>query len=329
MEHCTTQFPLLEVAGIPYEMGYTHGAELRGLIDRSMAICREVLPVSFEQAMAYACRSLPYSRQLAPELMEEVQGIADGAGYTLEEIFTLNASLDLQLSQRRLKETPPPDCWTLAVKSGDRTFITWTAEDSPQWFEECILLKVRPAGGTPSLMWTFAGFVGRPGINPHLGLSAAAQLSDDCHDGLPYPFICRKVMDCQTTGEAITAIAKYHRMAGMAYTIADQSGEIATVETSARAVRVMENKPGWTASSGRWAKDRLGRIEEMLGECGPNVSLTDLQRMQADHGLGNLCAHDDSGLVSLCTFIGDVPAHTLWVTHGSSCENAYVEYTLY
>ena len=88
------RFPLLRIAGSPYAMGRMHGETAKTLITRSLAICREMLPVPFEQAMAYCAPSLAHAREAAPELMEEVRGIADGLGFTPAEIFTLNASLD-------------------------------------------------------------------------------------------------------------------------------------------------------------------------------------------------------------------------------------------
>lgn len=326
------RFPLLEVTGTPYQRGRAHGAALRQAIGRALAFCRDGgLPASFPDAMRYAGRSLPYCREHAPELLEEVQGIADGSGCAFEEIFTLNASLDLQLSARRM-DALPPDCWTLAVNADlmadDRTCVLWTAEDSARWFDCCVLLKMTLDSEWSILVWTFAGFVGRPGINRHLGFSASAQLVDDCGDGLPYPFLCRKILDCHSTGEAVAAITRYRRMSGMAYTIGDASGDLATVMTTAGSVRLLENRPGWTASTGWRPEERLARLEELLSAPERRLTPHNLRQIQADHGNGPLCGHADAGLITLCAFIADVRAQRLSVTYGSPCENAYVDYTL-
>jgi len=50
------RFPLLELAGTPYEIGYRHGTELRALIGQAMAVADEVLNVSRRTSVAYARR---------------------------------------------------------------------------------------------------------------------------------------------------------------------------------------------------------------------------------------------------------------------------------
>jgi len=204
----------------------------------------------------------------------------------------------------------------------------WTAEDSERWSEACILLEVRPDGGLPCLMWTFAGFVGRPGLNPYLGLSATAQSSPDCGDGLPYPFICRQVLQRKTTADAVAVVGNAQRMAGMSYTMGDRAGELATLVTSANSCRQVEHAPGWTAVAGWQSDERVQRIGELLQETALGTTLADLQRLQRDHGPGNLCAHGGSDLTTLCAFVADVEASDLWVARGSPCAQEHVRYHL-
>jgi isopenicillin-N N-acyltransferase-like protein len=323
------RFPLLEVSGSHYEMGLQHGRASKPVIERAIGVMGELLAVPHATACAYAAESIPYCREQAPELMEEMQGIADGAGLSFEEIFALNASLDLQLSGQKVQDYAGPDCWAAAV-GGERTqsggtYVLWSAEDIARWFDACILLKGQPEGGEPFLLWTFAGFVGRPGLNPHLALSAAAQWTEDIGPGMPYPLICRKALSCRTTAEAVQAISRYDRMAGMAYTIGDANGGLATLYTSARSVRVADEQPGWTACAGRWEAERIPRIAELLKPEGN--TLEDLQHLQRDHGAGNLCAHDGA-LAVLTMFICDVNERAMWLTYGNACESEYVRYSL-
>lgn len=325
IEQTARQFPLLEVGGTPYEMGLQHGTTLKPVIERSIEVMGELLAVPLKVACAYATQSIPYCREQAPELMEEMQGIAEGAELAFEEIFALNASLDMMLSGRKVRDYAGPDCWTAAVTQTGGTYVLWSAEDTARWFDACILLKGQPRDGQPFLLWTFAGFVGRPGLNPHLALSAAAQSAVDCGPGMPYPLICRKALNCTTTAEAVQVISQSHRMAGMAYTVGDANGSLATLYTTARTVRVAEERPGWTACAGRWEAERIPRIGELLKREGN--TLADLQRLQRDHGPGALCAHDGA-LDVLTMFICDVKERAMWLTYGNACESEYVRFTL-
>jgi len=342
------RFPLVEVSGTPYDMGYQHGSEFKALIVDSMKTFEGKLSVPKAKAVDYAAQSIPYCWERAPELMEEVQGIADGSGLSLEEIFVLNASLDIYGSSGRVKTFVAADCWTSAVNgkgaAEGKTFVTWTAEDSPSWLKSCVLIKVEPENGIPCLTWTFAGFVGRPGMNPYIGLSAGTLSSTDCDDGLPYPFVCRKVLSKKTVGDAVFAITTVKRMSGMDYTVGDTHGTIASIETSGRAHRVIHGTEGWIAYTGLTndggadklkthnvppkggkAELRLNRIGDILHENWGQNTLEDLERMQRDHGPGDLCAHGGS---TLTAFICDIKASKMWVAYGSPCEHEYIEYTI-
>jgi isopenicillin-N N-acyltransferase-like protein len=326
------QFPLLEVAGAPYAMGVQHGQAFRAEIARSLAIVGGLLPVPLETAQAYARQSIPYCQAQAPELMEEVQGIADGAGLTFEEIFTLNASLDLLGSPLSAQAYVTPDCWAAAcagsATAGGHPLVLWTAEDSARWFDTALLIRATPLDAPPYLLWTFAGFVGRPGMTARLALAAACQPATDCGPGLPYPFICRKALACDSTASAAVAIMQYERMSGMAYTLGDSAGQLATLITTARTAQFVADEPGWTVCAGRWAEERKNRFAELLRERWGQNGWQELARIQRDHGPGALCAHDDSGLVTLTTFICELATQTMWIAYGSPCEQEYSGYTI-
>lgn len=347
------RFPLLELQGAPYEMGHKHGLELKALVQSAMATFEETMTVPIETVVAHAAESIPYCWQQEPDLMEEVRGIAEGSGFAFEQIFALNASLDMQATAQRFESSGQPDCWASAVgpeaTADDRTFVTWTAEDRSSWLNSCVLIRIAPRNGLPCLVWTFAGFVGRPGMNPHLGLSAVCLATTDFGNGLPYPFVCRRALSRKTTPEAIEAITAARRMSGMNYTLGDADGRIATVETSARLHRVVYGTKGWVACTGLTNDGGAPRLESLTDYAEASVpalrlkqidsllhtnrgrnTLQDIQQIQRDHGLGDLCAHEGGGwrVPCLSAFICDVKASRMWVTYGNPCEHEYVEYGL-
>jgi hypothetical protein len=267
--------------------------------------------------------------------MEEVEGIAEGSGAPPEEIFTLNASLDLILSRDRWAGPAgpgaEPDCWAAAIgggaSGGGPGFVVWAAEDSAQWLGSCVLLRIAPAAGLPCLVWTFAGFVGRPGMNRHLALGAAAQPAGDCGQGLPYPFVCRKALACRSVEEAARAIGGYRRMAGMDYVLADERGAVACLATTASTMRRDLPASGRVATAGRWADERLPRLDTLLSALTAPVTRQGLFAVAADHGSGSLCPHDAS-LACLTSTIADLGSRALWASHGNPCRSPHVRYAL-
>src|SRR5688500_978744 len=114
-------FTLIECAGSPYQMGYQHGAQYRDLVRTSMRTYQRILarfprPATLQEATALSVESLPEAEAYAQELVEEVRGIAAGAGLSFEDVFSLNASLDIcSALRRRPVPAVPHTCSTYGV----------------------------------------------------------------------------------------------------------------------------------------------------------------------------------------------------------------------
>jgi isopenicillin-N N-acyltransferase-like protein len=88
-------FPLVKVQGSSYEMGCQHGEKCAQLIKDHLAILFRNLQQNGtpkEKALAYAKQSIDFAASYAPHLVEELNGIADGAKVSREEIYYLNSS---------------------------------------------------------------------------------------------------------------------------------------------------------------------------------------------------------------------------------------------
>src|SRR5512146_2434392 len=92
-------FPEVSVAGAPYERGRAYGEAVAPLVRHSIAsyarlfACRRGLDWAGSQAEAM--RFAPLLAEVAPDLLEEMRGIADGAGRALPEIVALNVRTEL------------------------------------------------------------------------------------------------------------------------------------------------------------------------------------------------------------------------------------------
>ena len=94
----SVRFQVVEMSGSRYEMGRQYGRQCRALIRRlvgrfdAMLVPEEYLAGARKVAMG----ALPVMRREAPELVEEVKGIADGAGLEFEDVFRLSCSQEHQ-----------------------------------------------------------------------------------------------------------------------------------------------------------------------------------------------------------------------------------------
>lgn len=97
-------FPLLEVAGSAYEMGYQHGAQAAPLIERYLRLTERLTGKSRDLLCRNAMTLLPYMTALNAAFVEEVRGLAAGADISFE---------------RRIQ--PMPTNYPLAVGSFEST----------------------------------------------------------------------------------------------------------------------------------------------------------------------------------------------------------------
>jgi hypothetical protein len=84
-------FPLVEVSGTSYEMGYQHGTQAAGLVRRYLRWIDGLTGKPRELLAANALSFVPAIEALSPSFLEEVRGLADGAGISFEEAVLCQA----------------------------------------------------------------------------------------------------------------------------------------------------------------------------------------------------------------------------------------------
>ena len=353
-------FPLIETEGAPHSMGVQYGTQARELIQENLRIAYADLGNDREAVIEYCRPSLAATEAFAPHLCEEMAGIAEGARVAYEDVFFLNAHFDLLCSKTRMTEYHASfrktegkgeECWTYAVNSqvtGGGTYVGWNADDSKRYLPVAILLRGAPSDGRPPFMtWTYAGWLGRPGRNPWLGMSAGALFGTDVGDGVPYGVLSRRALECHTVEEAVDALVAPRRMAGMNYTLGDVGGHVAEVEVTHQSHRVVRPPGGWIvytgiSNDGGLAElpgrtlygaddiriDRFFEVRNAFEGGRGRFGEGELRGLQRSHGPGRLCNHnpDPNGGATLVSFICPLDTDLFRVAYANPCENPYVDY---
>jgi len=355
-------FPLIQTEGTAHEMGVQYGKQARHLIHESVRIAYGVFKDDRASVVEYCRPSIAVTEDFVPHLCEEMRGVAEGAGVTYEDIFVLNAHFDLRCSQTRMAEyqasfqkgaAEGKECWTYAigpaVTSGG-TYVGWNADDSKSYLPVAILLHGKPTDGRPPFItWTTAGWLGRPGRNPSLGLSAGGLIGSDVGDGVPYGILSRRALECETVAEVIDALTARPRMAGMNYTLGDARGNVAEVEVTHQHHRVISPPGGWVVYTGvsndggapelpgrAQVKtddiriDRFFEVRNAIEAKRGAFSEDDIRALQSSHASGKLCNHNPApdGMATLVSFICPLETDLFRVAYGNPCENPYVDYHL-
>ena len=85
--------------GTPYQMGFQYGAqakaEIRGGIADYRTLFAQTSTMSWDEIAQYALSYAPIVKSVYPELIDEVRGIADGAGVSFADVMVLNTRYEI------------------------------------------------------------------------------------------------------------------------------------------------------------------------------------------------------------------------------------------
>lgn len=217
-------FPLIEVSGPPSERGRQYGRLARERIRLGIRhYTDQIQRFSLDSnGIAGIVRDyLPIIEGFEPSYIEEMQGIAEGAGVGLEEIVLINARTEIVKlasrahlrSQLTSAGDPPDGCTGVVVSPEASASGRLIMAQNWDWKEECvetsIVLRIRREDGPDVLTFTEAGGLARSGVNS-AGLGIIANYLESDRDytqiGVPLSMIRRKALDSEHLALALHAV---------------------------------------------------------------------------------------------------------------------------
>ena len=213
-------FPLYEISGPPFERGVQYGQQAKKRIITSVEIYSDSLKnVGLDKDMlgGLSEQFLPKINHWAPDLFEEMQGIAKGASLSLSDIVMINARTEiLQLAERdgSFLDQKMDGCTGAIIMpklSANNEIIHGQNWD---WKQECIdnsiVLRVSRDNGPDVLTFTEAGALARSGLNSS-GISITANYLKCDRDyqnlGVPLPLIRRRALESIYYSDAMRFVA--------------------------------------------------------------------------------------------------------------------------
>ncbi|MBL8674679.1 MAG: acyl-CoA--6-aminopenicillanic acid acyltransferase [Rhodospirillales bacterium] len=213
--------PLIEIAGAtPYERGASYGRQAADRVKASAALYGArlgKLDLSADAVRDLVRAFVPRIEAFEPGYVEEMRGIAAGAGVAFEQVALVNARTEiLKLGERRAAELKVgQDGCTGAVilpeATRDGNLIHGQNWD---WLAECakttVVLRVRRDDAPSYLTFTEAGGLARAGMNS-LGTAITANYLESDRDyrteGVPLALIRRKALESAHFAHAVKAVA--------------------------------------------------------------------------------------------------------------------------
>jgi len=344
-------FPLVEVSGSSYEMGYQHGAQVAGLILRCIDWIANLVNLPVDVLARNALAFLPILQAFSPAFVEEVRGLADGAGISFEQALLCQVRGEAARVAGIESSWPDEGCTAFAFTgsaTADGQPLAGQNQDLEPEFEDlAIVLRVKPNDGRPqALMVTFAGQLGYAGMNEH-GL---AHFNNALFDykwrlALPRQPLKRAMLEQRTVAECI-ALANRWRTCSAANIVMCDRGNIADVEVRPEGsvlwpgdqpdARLHTNHyltPRFTAFETHTIGDsrsRLARLTALAADARGDITTNVLKGWLADHegDPGGICRHGANGWHTIAGYIAEPAQGLFHVRRGRGCAANWKVYGL-
>lgn len=306
-------FPFVDVSGSPYERGRQHGAAVPKRVKRSIELYGGQLSELGYDAAAKSRLVAEFAREIeafGAHYVEEMRGIADGAGVALEDIVMINARTEV-VAKARLEKAKPveageelDDGCTGAVILPERSATgelihgqnwDWKAECA----ETAIVLRVRRDDGPDFLTFVEAGGLARCGMNA-AGVSITANYLESERDftqtGVPLALIRRKVLEQEHFAMAMKAVATTQKSCSNNMMLSAAAGFAIDFECAPDAAFPIYPDDGLIVHANHWVGQialtkltdtgtprvpesfyRDWRVRKLLNEAGRKLSVEDLK----------------------------------------------------
>ena len=274
-------FPIIEIGGSARERGRQHGRHAHDRIRISIATYARLFAycgLTWEEAQHKALGYRDVIADVSPSLIDEMAGIAEGAGVTESEILALNTRTEIlpptypaiastkwndALAQNRAAGLPDwGECTALAVlPSASIDGKTWLGQNwdwiGPQR-SALVILGITDEKDRRAMTLTEAGMLAKIGLNDRglgIGLNILRSKDDGRTPGVPVHVLLRHLLDCDDVDSAIATARALRHGASSNIPIADAQGHAACLELSPRGVAVMMPEAGTLAHTNHYLDD--------------------------------------------------------------------------
>jgi isopenicillin-N N-acyltransferase-like protein len=359
--------PRIRVAGSPLERGRQYGEAARDRILISRAAYEKAFQRaagwSWEQASAAAAVFEPEIRASYPQYLEEMAGIAEGAGLSFSDVLTLNTRTEViwaatarQASEERHRLAR--ECTSFALlgrrtRSG-RPLVGQNWDWLMHCFDTLVILEVEQPDAPNYVTVVEAGLLAKCSLNS-AGLAvttnALVTSGDRGEPGIPYHVMLRALADCELLSSAIETVQKNFRASAANYLFA--TGDDIAVDLEAGpgdffAVQAILPEDGAIVHTNHFLRSprgqddvslyampdslvRLQRAASTIAGAAEPHDVASLRRALSDHAdfPSGVCCHprpeDEEQWATVMSVIMDPQDRRMWLASGHPCEADFVE----
>ena len=337
---------LTHLAGSRREIGVGHGRAHAGLIRSSIAVYdrlfQDFVGLDWGQARQEAQRFGAMIEARFPAILEEMAGIAEGAGVDTADILTLNCRSEISLTQAS------GGCSAFALARDGHQWLAQNWDWRADQLDNVVALRIEGDDAPPLVSIGEAGMVAKIGMNAHgIGVCLNAIRSRTCGEGLPIHVALRKILESPDMAGAL-AVAERDRVCSPAhFLVAGAGGEALGLEVHPGEPGRLPPRGGVVTHTNHLcarevtcrvedfprvdSRPRLARLDALLDELPDDVSVNEgrLFEILADHHGHplSICRHfnpdqpAEERMETLFGVVMDLDARRLTLRHGKPCES--------
>lgn len=249
---------VLDLVGTPRARGHQHGEALRAEIHAHHARWMQAISEDLDEPagpyldhMVESCGFLATAQRMAPELLEELHGIAEGADLPFSRIFARMLSDEepwFRMEYRVERDTAPKGCSSIGSDAGpEAPLLIAQTMDVPTWWDGGqTLLRFTQPNGDRALVFTVAGKISLCGMTANglaITCNSLLQLGHS-RTGLPEDLVVRRYLASGSPAEGHRFLWEAPHASGQNYILPDGNGRAVSLECSAAGVSQWRKAPG-------------------------------------------------------------------------------------
>ncbi len=353
--------PVLKLKGTPREIGRQHGNSVPELIKDNlrfyMNLWQHMGGVDKDKILADAEAFIPFIEQLDPDLVEEMQGVAEGAGVEFREIAALNARTELTFSclPNPMKDPASGGCTSFGllpeVTENGHVIIGQNWDWRAEALHTSVILQIEQKDKPDIVMHAEAGTIGHRGINA-AGIGVCINYirteADVFRPGLQFLIKLRGILNSTRMSNALRMLMNNVGPNSMNMVIGHQGGEVIDVENLPNDLLFVYPQDGIVTHANHFESPMLRlrdtgkstlpdtvyrsrRLRRLLETRRGRLNVESIREALSDHFSypDSICRHPDEKYPkidqwqTLTSIILDLTDLTLRYTDGPACTGPY------
>ena len=237
----------ITLSGSPRERGIQYGQAACDKIKRSIenyqCLFSNRSGVSWQTAREIAHRFIPYIKEVYPDALLEIEGIAAGSGFDFDDILVLNCRSEILFAV-------PDGCSVIAavpeMTANGHTLLAQTWDWTENSLDTIVALKIKQDPLPSMVIFTEAGIIGGKGINSKgLGVTLNATSTGKGRVGVPLHILYRGILNQKSFSEAVEVVTKAQRAGCGCFNVASSDGLAGSIEFTPETFDVLmcEDRP--------------------------------------------------------------------------------------